>query len=372
MATVLLTGFPGFLASGLLPRVLARSADRDAVCLVQPAFADVARVRVKEIESRRPELRGRIRLAAGDITQPDLGLGAERDSLLAATRELYHLAAIYDLAVAREPAMRVNVEGTRHVLAFAFASRSLERLHYVSTCYVSGRHSGVFTEAQLVEGQTFHNFYEETKYLAEVLVRDAMARGLAATIYRPAIVVGDSRTGATQKYDGPYATIQWLLRQPRVTVMPLPIGSRSAELNVVPSDFALDAISTLAARVDTAGQTFHLADPRPLTVPQMASVLAKATGRRIVAAPVPLALARAAMRLPGIRRLSPVPLPMLDYTVHRARYDTAAATSALQRSGVACPPFADYADRLVAFVRAHPDIGSAGAVQMTSPAPGPR
>ncbi len=353
MSSFLVTGFPGFLASGLLPRLLGRAAERDAVCLVQPAFADLARRRVSEIASRSPNLRDRIRVISGDITQPDLGTGAERDALLATTREIYHLAAIYDLAVAREPAMRVNVEGTRHVLAFAFACRSLERLHYVSTCYVSGRYDGVFTEAQLEEGQTFNNVYEESKYLAEVLVRDAMSRGLPATIYRPAVVVGDSRTGATQKYDGPYATIQWLLRQPRVAVMPLPIGARTTELNLVPCDFVFDAMSALAARAGTAGQTFHLADPRPMRIPEMIEVLASAAGRRVVTLPVPFGLARAALRLPGIPQLSPVQRPMLDYTVHRARYDTAVTTQVLGECGISCPPFAGYAAQLVAFVRAH-------------------
>src|SRR6185295_13240080 len=104
----------------------------------------------------------------------------------------------------REVGMRVNVDGTRHVLDFAAAQPSLERLHYVSTCYVSGRYQGVFAESDLEKGQTFNNYYEETKYLAEVEVQRRMREGLPATIYRPSVVVGDSTSGATQKYDGPY------------------------------------------------------------------------------------------------------------------------------------------------------------------------
>ena len=111
--------------------------------------------------------------------------------------------------------MRINVDGTRNVLDFAQEARNLRRLHYVSTCYVSGRTAGVFTEHDLEKGQSFNNYYEETKYLAEVEVQQRMRAGLPTTIYRPAIVVGDSRTGATQKYDGPYFVIRWLLRQPR-------------------------------------------------------------------------------------------------------------------------------------------------------------
>lgn len=298
----------------------------------------------------------------GDITRPDLGLGSERDALLAATREVFHLAAVYDLAVGRELAVRVNVDGTRQVLAFAEACRPLERLHYASTCYVSGQYSGVFTEAQLHEGQTFNNHYEETKYLAEALVRQAVARGLPATVYRPAIVVGDSRTGATEKYDGPYWTIRWLLRQPRLAVMPLPAAARATKLNVVPCDFVLDAIAALGSRRDSIGRTFHLADPRPLTIAEMIAALAAETGRRILTPPLPLGLARAALRLPGASTFAPMPAVMLDYTVHRARYDTSATTRALEGSGVTCPGFREYAGRLVEFVRAHPDVRTAAMV----------
>src|SRR5690606_11041620 len=129
-----------------------------------------------------------------------------------------HLAAVYDLEVVRELGMRVNVDGTRHVVAFCQACPDLERLQYVSTCYVSGRWPGIFRETDLIKGQRFNNFYEETKYLAEVIVAEAMQDGMPATIYRPSVVGGASATGATQKYDGPYFILRWLLKQGRIAV----------------------------------------------------------------------------------------------------------------------------------------------------------
>jgi len=164
---VLLTGFPGFLGSALLDRLLARG-NGPVACPVQPAYADEA-----------------VQLFEGDITEPDLGLGADQDDL-ARVRELYHLAAIYDLAVDPGLAEAVNVRGTEHVLDAA-QRLGVERLQYVSTCYVSGRYDGVFTGNHLSEGQTFNNHYEATKYRAEVAVRERMREGLSATIYRPAI-----------------------------------------------------------------------------------------------------------------------------------------------------------------------------------------
>ena len=232
MDAVLLTGFPGFLGSELLSRVLARAPCAEVVCLVQPSYVPLARARLARV-AQHPELVGRAGIVEGDIVQPDLGLGAA-DKLMARVVEIFHLAAIYDLSVKREPAMRVNVEGTRHMLDFAARCPKLRRFQYVSTCYVSGRFSGTFTEDMLEEGQAFNNFYEETKNLAEVEVQRAMRGGLPATIYRPAVVVGDSTTGATQKYDGPYFAIQWLLRQPKLALMPVVGDTRRTRFNVVP------------------------------------------------------------------------------------------------------------------------------------------
>jgi thioester reductase-like protein len=238
----------------------------------------------------------------------------------------------------------------------------LERFHYASTCYVSGRYPGLFSESQLEAGQTFNNVYEESKYLAEVLVREHMSRGLPATIYRPAIVVGDSRTGATRKYDGPYHTIRWLLRQPPIAVMPMAAGAHATELNVVPCDFVLDAIGYLGTLRSSAGRTFHLADPQPLTVAEMIRLLAGITRRRVMTMSVPLGAARAALGVGAVSRFAPIPAAMLDYTVHPTRYDTSAATAALEESGIRCPRFSDYAGRLVEFVRAHPDVSSEAMV----------
>jgi thioester reductase-like protein len=197
--TVLMTGFPGFLGSALLPGILKRT-DTAAICLVQSKFAALATRRVAELSTADPSIRGRIQLVEGDITEPGLGLGA--DALNDVT-EAWHLAAAYDLTVAREVAVPDNVDGTRNVLDALERCPTLTRLHYFSTCYVSGRYAGPFREDDLEVGAPFNNYYEKTKHLAEVDVRRRMSAGMPATIYRPSIVVGDSRTGETQKFDGP-------------------------------------------------------------------------------------------------------------------------------------------------------------------------
>ncbi len=361
MASVFFTGFPGFLGSELLPRVLERTGG-EAVCLVQPKFAPLARRRADEIAAARPALAGRIRLVEGDITAPDLGLG-DSVVLRRGIEEVYHLAAAYDLSVSRELGMRVNVNGTRNVLAFAADCPRLSRVHYVSTCFVSGRHPGVFSEEDLVKGQRFNNFYEETKYLAEVEVQLRMRAGLPATVYRPAIVVGDSATGATQKYDGPYYVIRWLLRQRGVALLPVVGDPRGAFVNLVPRDFVVRAIDHLAGLAVSAGKVYQLADPEPLTVDALVRDIARVTHRRVVRFPLPVRAAKAAIhRVPGVYRLMQIPATAVDYFDHPTRYSTANARADLAGSGISVPPLRSYLERLVGFMREHPEIRSEAMV----------
>jgi thioester reductase-like protein len=352
--TVLFTGFPGFLGSRLLPRVLRRAPDLRAVCLVQPRFQALATDRVAAIEAADAALAGRIELAAGDLTQPGLGLGAGAD-LSAEITEIWHLAAVYDLSVPRDVGMRVNVEGTRNVLRFAADCPRLARHHYVSTCYVSGRHCGPFHEHDLDVGQAFNNFYEETKFLAEVEVADARSGGMPTTVYRPAIVVGDSRTGDTQKFDGPYFLLQWLLRQPaRLALVPLVGDPTMVRFNMVPSDFVIDAIEHLSALDTSVGRTYQLADPRPLTVDELLAEMCRATGRRGVRVPLPRRLTTWALgNVEPLARWVGIPADAVEYFVHPTHYDTAQTDADLAGSGVACPAVADYLPDLVRFMVEH-------------------
>ena len=359
VSNILFTGFPGFLGSELLPRVLSRSAENMALCLVQPKFLSAARQRAAAIVSARPQLANRISLIEGDITVQGLGLRGERRDI----SEIYHLAAAYDLAVPRDVAMRVNVQGTRNVLELAKDQSVFQRLHYVSTCYVSGRFAGVFRESDLEAGQTFNNFYEETKYLAEVDVQATMRAGLPMTIYRPAIVVGDSVTGVTQKFDGPYFMMQWLMRQPRLAILPVMWPSSRYHFNVVPSDFVVKAIEYLSSLSTSASQVYQLADPNPLTVDELITAVAAATGRTVLRIPMTASLAKAAIdHVPGVYRVMRIPSAAVDYMIHPTTYDTTNAERDLAPAGIRVPPLRDYLPRLVDFLRAHPDLGSKAMV----------
>lgn len=353
MATVFLTGFPGFLGSALVPRILDRF-EGTVTCLIQPHYRDLARRRADAIDPDR------IELVEGDITQDDLGLGADYADRQTETQEVFHLAAVYDLGVDREVGMAVNVRGTEHVLEFAEGCPDLERFQYVSTCYVSGRHEGRFAHDDLDVGQSFNNHYEETKFLAEVAVQERMTQGLPATIYRPAITVGDSETGETQKYDGPYYFIRWMLRQPRAAAVVPTIGNpRRYEVNVVPRDFVIDAIDHLSGREDTVDEVYQLCDPDPPTVAELLEILGGATNRRVVRVPLPRGAVDAVREhAPGVVQALGIEPETLAYLFHPTRYTAENATRALAGTDLDCPAFGSYADRLVQFVRDNPTIAS--------------
>jgi nucleoside-diphosphate-sugar epimerase len=345
VSSIFFTGFPGFLGSELLPRVLARTDD-DALCLVQPKFRAMAEERARG--------NPRIRLVEGDITR-ELDHIDARD-----IREVWHLAAVYDLAVPRDVGMRINVEGTRRVLDLAARAPRLERVHYVSTCYVSGTYPGVWREDDLEKGQRFNNFYEETKQLAEVDVRK---RGLPSTIYRPSVVVGDSATGVTQKFDGPYFVLQWLMRQPKIAVLPVVGRPSRYRFNVVPRDFVMNAIEYLSALPQSKGKTYAIADPSPLTVDETIDTLAEAGKRKVIRVPLTKGMAKGSLQyVPGVYRLLRIPPAAVDYFVHPTLYDTTNTTADLAGSGIVAPRLRDYMPQLVEFWRAHREIGSSAMV----------
>jgi thioester reductase-like protein len=351
--SVFLTGFPGFLGSALVDRLLDRW--EQLRCLVQPKFREAAEDRAADLAGE--DWRDSIVLHEGDITEPGLGLDDEaRETIRAETEELFHLAAVYDLAVERAVGEAVNVDGTRQVLDLS-EDCNLDRFHYVSTCYVSGRHDGVFGPDDLDVGQSFNNHYEATKFAAEVLVQERMADGLPATVYRPAITVGDSETGATQKYDGPYYVLRWLQRCPGVAPLPVFPGASGTELNVVPRNFVVDAVDHLSQHGD-AGAVYQLCDPNPPTIPELTRLFADVTGTRVLPVPSTPGLAKRLLGTGLGRSLVGIPPEALDYFTHPTTYVAPNARRDLAGSGIACPPFESYVERLAAFVRDNPRVGS--------------
>ena len=348
--TVFLTGFPGFIAGRLVKRLA--SAGARFILLVQPALLARARDEVRQIAEETGAAVENFSIVEGDITKPDLGLAKnELERARTETSTLFHLAAIYDLAVEREVAQRVNVYGTQNVNDFAKSVRDLLRYHYVSTCYVAGRRSGLIRESELAHNAGFRNHYEESKYLAEVSV-DALKSELPVTIHRPAVVCGDSRTGETAKYDGIYYLIHYLRMWPGALTL-LNIGNREVRLNLVPIDFVIEAMVTLAQNDRAAGATVQIADPSPLTTEQLFDEISKVIGGRDSLLTVSRQLVYPVLMLPGAPKITGLPHSAVPYFFIEQTYDTTRANQLLEAPNIRCPRFPDYVGALVKFVEEH-------------------
>lgn len=351
--TIFLTGFPGFIAGRLVER-LAREGARFAL-LVQPAFMERARREVERIAGASNQSIENFRIVEGDITQPALGL-SDRDLREARDEAtiLYHLAAVYDLGVERELAMRVNVEGTKRVNEFARSLPNLRFYHYVSTCYVAGMREGVIYESELRHTAGFRNNYEETKYLAEIEV-EKLKNDLPVIIHRPSVVCGDSKTGETAKFDGIYYLINYLLMQPNLLSL-ANIGNNRVRLNIVPVDFVVEAMSALVKDENAIGKTLQLADPAPLTTRELFDAIARALAGRRSLLTVPASLVRTSLALPLSETLTGMPRVAVPYFFIEQLYDTTQAQTLLNAHDVRCPAFSEYVGALVNFAAQHPKL----------------
>ena len=340
--TSLITGYPGFIGARLLDALLADDPELRIVALVEPRM----------VAKAREQAPARVEVVEGDIADRRLKLAdADYERLAAEVTQVYHLAAIYDLAVPIEAAQAVNVEGTGNVLDFCLVCERLERLHYMSTAYVAGLRTGAVYEHELSLGQRFKNHYESTKFQAEVWVRQQMDR-IPTTTYRPAIVVGDSQTGETVKFDGPYYMLRVISRSHRLG-QPIPrFGRAEATFNVVPVDFVIDALRAGAG----AGDTLHLVDPEPVKASEVFDTLAEAYAGKPTSYRLPPKLVEASLHVGAVRRFfAGPPAESIRYLNHPVRFDTRRADELLAAKGVHCPRLRDYVEPMVSFFSEHED-----------------
>jgi thioester reductase-like protein len=350
MALTLITGFPGFIGHRLVRSLLDANPDTRVIALVEARMLPAARQAATEIDADR------IELLTGDIAERGLGItAADWERLTAEVTHVFHLAAIYDLAVPLELAQRVNVDGTGNVLELCLAAKSLERLMYVSTAYVAGKRTGVVYEHELSLGQGFKNHYESTKFQAELWVQLLLDR-IPTTVLRPAIVVGDSRTGDTAKFDGPYYLLRTIARMERSGRPIAQFGRSNATFNVVPVDFVLAASVALADDPAAVGETIHLVDPEPLPTRELVTLLSREYAGRDPQGRIPPTVAAGSLRLSPVRKLiGGAPAESIAYLNHSVKFDTRRAVDLLTPHGLRPPGFAEYVGPMVRFFREHED-----------------
>jgi short-subunit dehydrogenase len=350
-----LTGATGFIGRNLVQKLLQREGTIYA--LVRAG----SRGRLEELRTGLGADGARIVPIAGDLSQP--GLGVSEEDLLTMRGEIdhfFHLAAIYDITADAEAQEIANVEGTRHAIELAGALEA-GRFHLASSIAAAGLYRGEWREDMFDEAERLdNNPYFRTKHESERLVRDECPRPWR--VYRPGIVVGDSRSGEIDKIDGPYYTFKALQRLRRVLPAWLPtVGIEGGEINVVPVDFVAAAMDYIAHQPDLDGMVFHLTDPKPKTAGEMLNLFAKAADAPQMAVRLDtdvtepaIGVGRTALKLfpPGKRaaraaleRLG-MPPEALTYIDYPTSFDSTETQKALQGSGIEVPPLETYAARL--------------------------
>lgn len=348
-----ITGFPGFIASRLVES-LARP-ECQFFLLVQTQFIERAMEEVEAIaEATQTPLESFV-LVEGDISLPNLGISnADLETIQYETTDVFHLAAAYDLAVPKDVAFNVNLQGTKNVNDLVCSIKNLRRYNYVSTCYVAGKREGKILETELEHKAGFRNFYEETKYLAEMEV-ERLKSHLPVTIFRPSVVVGDSQSGETAKYDGIYYLIQYLRKAPQLLRV-LNVGNSAVRLNLVPVDFVVAGIAALARDPRAVGKTIALADPLPFTTAELFDFIAKdMTGRKSEFSP-PVRLAEWFLNTSISPVITGLPHHGVPYFFISQTYDTSVADSLLAEYGIRCPRFDAYVGNLLDFVEEFPKL----------------
>jgi thioester reductase-like protein len=343
--TALVTGFPRQL-SRLVAAELAARWPGELALLVRPRYLDDARRFVAGLP--RPAT-----VIEGDVTAIDLGLaGGDYLALARRVTVIHHAAQSTWEAAPAGTVAALHTQGTHEVLEFVATARGLgrcPRLVAYSSTLVAGDHEGLVREGDLDFGQGFRSEVERSLYAAERRLRRA-AEGGPVTVVRPSIMVGHSVTGEIDVLDGPYLYLAVLLESPVDLTLPLPARGANT-LHVVPVDHVARAGVCLADIPHEGLRTFHVVDRDALPARRVFELVAAAAGRRFRVSGMPVGLARAVLRTPGVDRLARSPRAFFERLATRTVYDDAGAHGALAAAGIACPPFGDYVGALVRAAR---------------------
>lgn len=358
------TGATGFIGKRLVKKLLEKK-ENTVYFLVRKQSLDKVAALLKYWDVSKT----RAIAIGGDLRDPLLGVASDDVKRLTKNiQHFFHFAAVYDLNADAEDQIAVNVDGTRHTVAFANAIEA-QCFHHVSSIAAAGLYEGIFREDMFDEAENLDHPYFSTKHKAEKIVRNEST--IPFRVYRPGMVIGDSKTGEADKVDGPYYFFKLIqrVRQLLPPWMPM-IGLEGGRLNIVPVDYVVNAMDYLAHLPKLDGQCFHLTDPEPMRVGDVLNTFARAAhapgmSLRINAALldfIPESIKKGMISLTPVRRIKNVILRDLDlpddimrFVNYPTRFDNRNATAALNGSGISCPPLESYADKIWDYWERHLD-----------------
>ena len=360
------TGATGFIGRRLVKALLARRGSI-VYFLVRPGSEG----KIADLLKSWGTTRARAIAISGDLTAKKLGVSADDIKLLKGQKidAVYHLAAVYDLSADEESQIRVNVEGTRNMVEFAKAIEA-GHVHHVSSIAAAGLYEGVFREDMFDEAEGLDHPYFMTKHESEKIVRKECK--LPWTVYRPAAVVGDSRTGEMDKIDGPYYFFKLIQRMRQILPPWFPsVGLEGGRINIVPVDFVVAALDHIShAKIDTRGKCYHLVDPMGYRVGDVLDIIGRAAHapkmnvfvNAALLGFIPKSVKKGLMALAPVRRIRSavmkdlgLPEDILQMVNYPTRFDRRETDAALKGSGIECPNLHDYAWRLWDYWERHLD-----------------
>ncbi len=353
--TYFVTGATGFIGRRLVKKLLAR---RGAVVyfLVRSESLE----KVPALLEQWDVSEDRAIPVVGDLAEPMLGVTkADQKKLTGNIRHFFHLAAVYDLKADAESQMVGNIEGTRNAVALANNIKA-ELFQHVSSIAAAGMYEGVFREDMFDEAENLDHPYFATKHDSEKIVRQEAS--MPWRVYRPGLVVGDSKTGEMDKVDGPYYFFKLIQRMREILPPWMPaVGIEGGRINIVPVDFVVDAIDHIAHKKDLDYKAFHLVDPTPYRVGDILNIFARAAhapqfSLRVNAALlgfIPGSVKKGMLSLTPVRRIKNaimkdlgVPDDILTFVNYPTRFDARETAAALKGTKIECPRLEDYAYRL--------------------------
>jgi NAD(P)-dependent dehydrogenase (short-subunit alcohol dehydrogenase family) len=359
------TGATGFIGRRLVRKLLERKG-----AVVYFLVREKSAQRVEELLDYWGADKAHAVPVHGDLTLPGLGITKAERSKLEHRKivHVFHLAAVYDLKADAESQRAANIDGTRNAVLFG-NELGATCFHHVSSIAAAGLYEGVFREDMFEEAENLEHPYFGTKHEAEKLVREECQ--IPWRIYRPGIVVGDSRTGETDKVDGPYYFFKLIQRTRQLLPPWMPtIGLEGGRINLVPVDFVVGALDHIGHKRGLDGKCFHLVDPEPRRVGEVLNLFAKAGHAPPMSVYVnaallgfiPNSVRRGLMALTPVRRIRNAimkdlgfPEDILAFVNYPTRFDCREAQAALKGSDIAVPPLESYAWRLWDYWERHLD-----------------
>ena len=306
---------------------------------------------------------------AGDLKRPFLGIPPDRRKELEGEIDhFFHLAAIYDLMADAAAQEAANIKGTQNAIRLAEVVKA-KHFHHVSSIAAAGLYPGTFTEDMFEEAVGLDNPYFRTKHDSEGLVRQKCR--VPWRIYRPGIVVGDSRTGEIDKIDGPYYFFKLIQKMRRMLPAWMPtVGLEGGRINIVPVDYVAAALDHIAHKPRQDGKCFHLTDPKPKRIGEVLNLFSEAAhapqmSMRIDARLfnlIPGMVKQGLMMLPPVRRIYRevlkdlgMPPDILKFINYPTKFDSSETRKLLKGSGITVPRLDDYAWRIWDYWERHLD-----------------